>query len=138
MAGRLVVAAALCATVSAWRVMFVGLFTGPDDVKLKDAARAVADARRLIAEQRGRPLRERPPLSAGELPESLRLPGLRYAFVHEDHVDLVLARNPDWNIGARVWAADAKRKHGDRPTKYPEVFFFRYTNDAGESEDNIF
>jgi len=71
------------------------------------------------------------------MPDSLRLPGLKYSFVHEDHVDLALARNPDWNIGARIWSADAKRKHADQPTEYPEVFFYRYTNDAEVSENNI-
>ena len=117
--------------------MFDGIFAGPGDVKVEDPGRAVADARRLITEQRGNPERDRTVFEPGEMPESLRLPGLKYSFVHEDHVDLILARNPDWNIGARIWSADARRKHADQPTKYPEVFFYRYTNDAEESENNI-
>ncbi len=117
--------------------MFSGLFTRPDDIKITDPARAVADARRLIAEQKANPDADRMLREPYELPESLRLPGLRYALVHEDHVDLVLARNPDWNIGARIWSADARRTHSDQPTQYPEVFFFTYTNDAEESPENI-
>ncbi|HEX7313115.1 MAG TPA: hypothetical protein VF297_04310 [Pyrinomonadaceae bacterium] len=125
------------AAVAAVSGLFKGAFTGPDDVQLADPARAVADARRLIAEQGTSPDSDKALREPGELPESLRLPGLRYSFVHEDHLDLVLARNPDWNIGARIWSADASRRHADQPTKYPEVFFFRYTNDAEESAANI-
>lgn len=96
---------------------FDGVFTGPDDVKVGDPARAVADARRLVLGQRANPDRDRILREPNELPESLRLPGLRYAFVRDDHVDLVPARNPDWNIGARIRSADVKRKHADQPTR---------------------
>ena len=136
--GGLIVAAAFT-LLGAWSVgMFKGFFTGPDDVMIADPARAVADVRRLVTEQSGKPSRNRMLLEPSELPESLRLPGLRYAYVHHDHVDLILARNPDWDSGARIWSADAKRKHADEPTNYPEVYFYRYTNDAEESENNIF
>jgi len=123
--------------VAAGSGLFTGASTGPTDVRIADPLHAVADARRLIAEQRAHPDRDRVLRQPAELPESLRLPGLKYSFVHEDHLDLVLARNPDWNVGARIWSADAKRGHADQPTNYPQVFFYRYTDDAEESAENI-
>lgn len=117
--------------------MFRGLFTGPNDIKIADSARAVTDARRLIEVQRANPETNPALLEIGDLPDSLRLPGLRYALVYDDHLDLILARNPDWKIGARIWSADSKRKHAYTPTKYPEVFFYRYNNDDPESPENI-
>lgn len=114
-----------------------GAGTSADDVQVLQPERAVVDARALIEERRQDPEKYPEELWPDVVPESLRLKGLRYALVHEDHVDLVLARNPDWNVGARIWASDARRKHVDQPTKYAQIFFFDYTNDAAESADNI-
>jgi len=49
-AGCRIVAAGVIMLAATGCGMFDGLFTGPGDVKIADPARAVADARRLIAE----------------------------------------------------------------------------------------
>lgn len=120
------------------------LFTGssscaflvrPGSVKVANPTRAVADARKLIAEEREKPARPiRPP---DETPESLRIPGLRWAIIEKDHVDLVLYHDPDVTRGARVWSLDATREHKDAPTKYPDIYFYDYNNDAPQAPDNI-
>ena len=112
------------------------VFTGPGDVVVAEPGRAVSAARQLINEERDNPNRKLL-FQPKELPESLRLPGLRYAIAHQDHLDLVLARNPDLSVGARIWSLDSKREHRDRPTKYPEIFFYEYNNDYEETPDNI-
>jgi hypothetical protein len=112
------------------------IFTGPRDVIVADPSRALSDARRLINEQANNPNRK-PLFEPQELPESLRLPGLLYAIVHGDHLDLILGHNPDLTAGARIWSPDSKRTHRDRATKYPEIFFYQYNNDYEETPDNI-
>lgn len=114
-----------------------GPSTGPSDVVVSNPPQAVADARRMIEEKRKDPNIHKGWITPSHLPESLQLPGLRYAQVFDDHVNLVLARNPDWQIGARIWAADRTREHHDEKTKYTDIYFFDYTNDLGESPDNI-
>lgn len=109
-----------------------GAFLRPADVEVAQPAAAVRDARSLLAA----PHRGREVLEPSALPPSLRLPGLRYANVDRDHVDLVLARNPDVALGARIWALH-HRPHLDTPTRYRDIFFYRYTNDAPETVDNI-
>jgi hypothetical protein len=111
---------------------------GPDDVSFQDPARAVVDARRMIEEKRADPEAHPGWIEPGELPVSLRIQGLNYAVVHEDHVDLVLVRSPDWEAGARIWSTDARRRHADRPTEYPDIFFFEYSEDLPEAPDNMF
>ena len=112
------------------------ILLGPRDVVVANPSGAVSDARRLINEQANSP--NRPPLfEPQELPESLRLPGLLYAMVHGDHVDLILGHNPDLTAGARIWSPDSKRIHRDRPTKYPEIFFYQYDNDYEKTPDNL-
>ncbi|HEX9886930.1 MAG TPA: hypothetical protein VGA70_10600 [Longimicrobiales bacterium] len=111
--------------------------SGPGDVVLSDPGRAVADARRMIVEARADSTRHRGWIEPAALPLSLRIPRLDFAMVHADHVDLVLARNPDWTVGARIWSLDARREHADAPTAYPDVYFFDFTNDAPESPANI-
>ena len=80
MTGALVLLLATCAYafVSHFRMTFAR----PSDIVVQNPALTVRDARALIA-QRSEP---------NQLPVSLQLPKLRYAKVHEDHVDLVLAR----------------------------------------------
>ena len=104
---------------------------------MANAAQTVRDARRVIDEQRKSQQLKEPLREPHELPDSLRLPGLLYAVIREDHLNLVLSRNPDVNVGARIWSKDSKREHRDRPTKYPDIFFYQYDNDASETPDNI-
>jgi hypothetical protein len=117
-----------------------GPLTNADDIVVADPARAVADARKLIQDTRkmGREKNEGfRYLDVSELPASLRIPDLRYCRVAEDRLALILARNPDNDIGARIWSADSARDHRDQKTRYPEIFFFHYNNDTPESPDNI-
>jgi hypothetical protein len=112
-----------------------GFFTGPRDIKLENPVQAVIDARKLIAEERQEP--SEPIRKPEELPESLRIPGLRWAIIHDDHIDLVMYHHPDGEKGARIWSLDTKREHRDQPTRYPEVYFFFYDNDSPQSPENI-
>jgi hypothetical protein len=112
-----------------------GFFVGPKDIKLSEATRGVADARKLIAEQRANP--SKPILQGDEVPESLRFPALRWVIIETDHVDLVVYHDPDVTRGARIWSLDAKRQHEDKPTRYPDVYFYDYNNDAPQSPDNL-
>ena len=116
--------------------MLRGAFTRPADLVVDDPAGAVAAARAMIEEKRRDPTRYEGFLYAGSLPAPLRVKGLRYAHVHRDHVDLILARNPDIELGGRIWAAD-HRPHADEATRYADIHFFRYTNDAPERPDNV-
>ena len=86
------------------------------DIHIADPTRAVADARRLMQQGGEAPRR------SDELPESLTLPGLKFAAVFPDHVSLVLRQELDWVAGVRIWSADSTRKHSDTPTGYKDVF----------------
>jgi hypothetical protein len=101
-------------------------------VHVADPAAAVRDARALI----GDPAKHAEWLRAEELPPSLRLPNLHHANVHSDQVDLILARNPDHSIGARIWAT-RHRPHHDRPLPYRDIWFYHYNNDMAVSPDNL-
>lgn len=117
-----------------------GAFTRPSDVIVANPVQALIDARALIAKHQGSTNAEPAEhllLESSELPESLQLPGLRYAYLTSDHLDLILARNPDWNVGARIWSQDSTRQHADKPTGYPGIFFFKHNNDWPESADNL-
>ena len=113
-----------------------GAFTGPDDVIVSNPQEAVREARTMIDEQRADPSKYSGWLYEKDLLPSLRVPGLHHASVHTDHLDLVLARNPDWEIGARIGAKD-HRPHKDKPTRYPDIYFYDYSNDEPESPENI-
>jgi len=113
-----------------------GPFTSKTDLVIADPEAAVRDARALIDDRRRDPGKYQSWVASADIPASLRVPGLHHFNVHDDHVDLVLARNPDWSIGGRIWAIE-HRPHNDEATQYPEVFFYAYTNDAPESPDNI-
>jgi len=113
-----------------------GPFTRAGDLVVADAAGAVEAARGLVDEARANPDEPHVFLQPERLPASLRVPRLRYAHVHEDHVDLVLARNPDFEIGGRIWSR-VHRPHRDQATKYPDIHFYTYDNDEPESPDNI-
>jgi hypothetical protein len=112
-----------------------GACTGPSDLVIEDPKQAVQDAHALIAKQK-QVGGNAEFLNPEQLPHSLRVRGLRWAHVHHDHVDLVLARNPDWEVGGRIWAP-GHRLHKDPPARYDGVHFFQHTNDAPESPDNI-
>jgi len=116
--------------------MNAGAFTRPGDIHVDQPENAVLDARSLIAIKNRKPEVFGDFTEPGQLPASLRIHGLRYAKIHADHIDLVIARNPDVSIGARIWAISHRTNH-DEPTRYPEICFFRYNNDSPESESNI-
>ncbi|MBV9071353.1 MAG: hypothetical protein JO231_21745 [Acidobacteria bacterium] len=116
--------------------MNAGAFTRPSDIYVDQPENAVLDARSLIASKQRNPDAFGDFTEASQLPPSLRIHGLRYAKVHSDHIDLVVARNPDVSVGARIWAI-SHRRHHDASTRYREIYFFRYDNDAPESESNI-
>ncbi|MBI3985325.1 MAG: hypothetical protein HY343_00245 [Lentisphaerae bacterium] len=109
----------------------------PGDIVLAQPDRAVAEARRLIEEKRADPKLYPNWIEPHQLPEALRFPKLKCGIVHEDHMDLLIQRMPDWWVGARIWSANATRAHADAPTAYSNVFFFTYTNDEPDSPSNI-
>lgn len=113
-----------------------GAFTSARDIHIAQPGLAVRDARALVEDRVRHPETYGPFTEPESLPPSLRIANLRYAKVHADHVDLVVARNPDWSVGARIWSV-GHRPHRDQPTRYRDVYFFRYTNDAPVSLDNI-
>ena len=113
-----------------------GAAKGPNDLVVADPAEAVRAARKMIDEQRADSTKHTDWISAEALPPSLRVPGLHHASVHEDHLDLVIDRNPDIEIGGRIWATP-HRPHQDQATKYPDILFYSYNNDFPESPDNI-
>lgn len=113
-----------------------GAFTSPRDIQIARSDIAVRDARALIDDRLKNPAKYGPFTAPESLPESLRIANFRYAKVHDDHVDLVVARNPDWSVGARIWSVQ-HRPHRDEETRYPSVYFFRYTHELPESPENI-
>ena len=113
-----------------------GAFTRPSDIRVAQPENAVRDARMLIEKKRRHPAAFEDFSEPSELPATLRISRLRYARVHVDHIDLVVARNPDVSKGARIWAVQ-HRSHHDKPTRYANIWFFRYSNDAPVSSENI-
>lgn len=115
-----------------------GAFNKASDVRLSDPEQAVIDARRIIqdyqlnkrADEIGRPI------AREELPPSLQIDRLRKGIVFTNHLNLQMGRNPDWSIGARIWAEDATVPSADKPTKYSNVYFYAYCNDYPISPDN--
>lgn len=110
---------------------------GPDDLVFNHPDQAIIDARKMIADKIKNPEKYTNWIYSQSLPESLRIPHLKYAMVYDDHVSLVLAHNPDWNLGARIWSKPATKVHQDQASRYKEIFFYQYTNDLPESPDNI-
>ena len=113
-----------------------GVFTDAEDVEVREPGQAVRDARALIADRNAHPEKYGPATEPQALPPSLQLPKLRYALIHDDHVDLVFYRNPDASKGARIWST-RHRPHRNQPTRYPEIWFYRFDHDAPQSIDNI-
>src|SRR4051812_37120476 len=79
-----------------WYGWKTGAWTRASDVEVADPVAAVSEARRLIAEFRRSAGRDKVARSLNilELPECLRLPRLKFAYVSGDHLNLVLGRNP--------------------------------------------
>jgi hypothetical protein len=50
-------------------------------------------------------VKERDGKNPDDLPESLRIPHLRYATIYPDHVNLVIRQDPDAQVGFRIWSA---------------------------------
>lgn len=132
--GLCVVAVSTCG--AAFWLMVRGAFTSPRDIQVTHPGIAVRDARALIEDRAKHPEKYGTFTKPESLPQSLRITDLRYAKVHEDHVDLVVARNPDWSLGARIWSV-RHRPHRDRATRYVGVYFFRYSHELPESPENI-
>jgi hypothetical protein len=118
----------------------IGAFIDASDIQFENPALAVQDARQLIAAFRseetsnGRGQHVR----VEDAPKSLSIPNLRWVEVHEDHVNLILGRNPDMCLGARIWSADTTTNHADEATAYPEIYYFRYCNDLPTSPTNLY
>lgn len=109
----------------------------PDDIVLRDPTQAVLDARQLVQAKQADPALYPNWLYPKDLPPSLHIAGLECAVVHEDHLDLLMSRAPDWWVGARIWTTNSLRQHSDRKTRYPDVYFFTYSNDSPVSPTNI-
>ncbi len=116
--------------------MVRGAFTSPRDIRIAHPDIAIHDARALIADRTRHPHKYGPFTEPESLPASLGIANLRYAKVHDDHVDLVIARNPDWSAGARIWSVE-HRPHHDQATRYRDVYFFRYMRELPDAPDNI-
>ncbi len=70
------------------------------------------------------------------LPESLRVPGLKYALVHQDHLTLILYHSPDTDSGFRIWRSTMPADFADRATSIPFVTRFTYCDDYPVSPAN--
>jgi hypothetical protein len=103
-----------------------------ESLVLAQPGTAVADARTMIAGYN-----EDAALRADEVPVSLRIPDLRSALLHRDHVDLVVLRQVDEESGFRIWSVPA-RVHQDTPPCYRDVYYYSYSNDFDESPGNIY
>jgi hypothetical protein len=110
---------------------------GPDDVEVADPAATVKEARRMIQEHADRPENEWPTFEPADLPDALKMKGIRGARLHGDHIDFLLGRVPDLTIGARIWSAESKRIHLDQQTRYPGIYYFQYNGDLPIAPDNI-
>ena len=115
-----------------------GAFVRARHVELAFPGQAVADARTLMVDfQRTRKAgQETKWLRADELPESLKIPRLRLAAIFTNHLNVVMGRNPDWSVGARIWLDRPPPHTGDQPTRYPDVYFYEYCNDFPASVSN--
>lgn len=76
------------------------------------------------------------PIVPEHLPESLRVPGLKYALVHQDHLTLILYHSPDTDSGFRIWRSTMPADFADRATPIPFVTRFTYCDDYPESPSN--
>ena len=70
------------------------------------------------------------------LPASIRVPGLKFALVHRDHVTLVLYHSPDTDSGYRVWTSTMPGGYADQATSISFVTRFTYCDDYPDSPSN--
>ena len=70
------------------------------------------------------------------LPESLRVPGLKYALVHRDHVTLILYHSPDTESGFRIWQSTMPADFADQTTSISFLTRFSYCDDYPDSPSN--
>ena len=128
---------ALFTIVTSLAVMGCGRKLGPEDIVFQNPAQAVIDARQLIHDKQANPKLYANWIYSKDLPKSLQIPDLNCAVVHEDHVDLLITRIPDWWVGARIWSPSSTQKHLDKKTKYTDIYFFTYSNDFPDSPENL-
>ena len=116
----------------------------PRNVEIENPSQAVTDARNLIKEFKENPQSQATakntrfgclPLDKKDLPASLQL-DIKYAFVCDDHVSLVFHRNPDNDLGLRIWSVDANDKGSDKPTKWADIYEYSFNSDVQLSRDN--
>src|SRR5689334_18052680 len=107
-----------------------GMLLFPWNVKIENPSQVVIDARRLIKEFRENPQKQSKadttlygclPYEREDLPASLQME-IYYAFVCQDHVSLIFYRNPDADLGLRIWSEDAKNKGSDELTKWKDIY----------------
>lgn len=110
---------------------------GPADIVFQNPSQAVADARQLIQNKQENPKLYTDWLFQKDLPESLHCANFKCAVVHKDHMDLLIAKIPDWWVGARIWSTNSTQTHSDKNTMYPDIYFFTYSNDFPDSPENI-
>lgn len=113
-----------------------GAFIRACDVHVSQPEAAVQDARQIInAFRQSNSEKEKSRfINIRDLSPSLRIPRLRYAVVFPDHINLILGRNPDWEIGARIWSKGTAQH--DKSTAYHDIFFFEYCNDLPTGDTN--
>ena len=70
------------------------------------------------------------------LPDSLRVPGLKFALVHSDHLTLILYHSPDTDSGFRIWKSAMPADFADQATTLPFVTRFSYCDDYPNSPAN--
>lgn len=75
-------------------------------------------------------------IEPGSLPESLRVPGLKFALVHSDHITLIMHHSPDTDSGFRIWRSAMPAHFADQSTSIPFVTRFRYCDDYPTSPAN--
>jgi len=102
-------------------------------ITLQNPEQTVADARKLMAD--AKQIDRKAP---ADLPASLRIDHLKFATIYPDHVDLVTWKmSLDNEEGFRIWSATAHEVHHDSPTRYRDVFHYKYNGDADLSPDNM-
>lgn len=117
----------------------------PRNVTLENPEQVVRNARLLIKDFNEMPDAERKSkmtrhgchfYEKSELPASLQL-DLRHAFVCEDRVSLVFHRNPDADLGLRIWRADVADKGSDKPSQWNEIYTYYFNNDSEVAIENL-
>ena len=120
--------------LTALALLSIGCSRGNDTARahlVKHQPKLVADASSVI-EQFGSSRH----IGAGDLPPSLKLPGIQFAQTRLTHVNLIIRKNPDTISGYRVWLDDSTDEYADKRTDIPSVTRFSYCNDYPVSPEN--